>query len=119
MFLAALKPSMAKLGATTLIVITTLLYGVLNTAFTQETAKQMNEAFLGEPFVMQIKQINQTFACERDQKLAELVVLAQKNSEAMLSVRNKRFAMSFLLLLTCAYLSACIILRKKAGPHAA
>lgn len=51
MFLAALKPSMAKLGATTLIVITTLLYGVLNTAFTQETAKQMNEAFLGEPFV--------------------------------------------------------------------
>ena len=119
MFLAALKPSLAKLGATALIVITTLLYGTLNTAFTQETAKQMNEAFLGEPFVTQIKQINQTFACERDQKLAELVVLAQKNSEAMLSVRNKRFALSFVLFLTCAYLSACIILRKNAGPHAA
>ncbi len=42
MFLAALKPSLAKLGATALIVITTLLYGTLNTAFTQETAKQRN-----------------------------------------------------------------------------
>ncbi|WAC43772.1 hypothetical protein OU997_16175 [Pseudomonas sp. SL4(2022)] len=119
MFFAALKPSFAKLGATVLIILTTMIYGVLNTALTKETSKQMNEAFLGEPLATKIKQISEAFPCERDQKIADISIeLAEKNSGEMLSVRNKWLAANFLILLACAYLSACIILSKKTSRHA-
>jgi hypothetical protein len=119
MILSALKPSLAKLGATVLIILTTMIYGALNTALTKETSKQMSEAFLGEPLATKIKQISETFSCERDEKIADIGnELAEKNSEKMLSVRNKWLAANFLVLFICSYFSACIILSRKSSRHA-
>lgn len=112
--LAALKPSPRRIGATVLIVLTTLIYGTLNSAITRETKRQVSEAFLGEPLATKIKQMHETFPCERDKRVAELSIeLAEKNSEKMLSVRNKWLAANFFVLLVCAYLSACIILPRR------
>ncbi|MES2820895.1 MAG: hypothetical protein V4812_18125 [Pseudomonadota bacterium] len=118
MILSALKPSLAKLGATALIILTTMIYGALNTALTKETSKQMREAFLGEPLATKIKQISETFPCERNKKIADIAIeLAEKNSEEMLSVRNKWLAANFSVLFLCAYFSACIILSRKSSRH--
>jgi len=95
-----------------------MIYGALNTALTKETSKQMSEAFLGEPLATKIKQISENFSCERDAKIADLgTELAEKNSEQMLSVRNKWLAANFFVLFLCAYFSACIILSRKSSRH--
>lgn len=108
--LVALKPNLRRVGATILIILTTMVYGVLNTALTKETSKQMSEAFLGEPLATKIKQISE-ISCERDQIISDISIeLAGNNSEKMLSVRNKWLAVNFLVLLACAYISSCIIL---------
>ncbi|WP_139271173.1 hypothetical protein [Atopomonas hussainii] len=117
--LAALKPSYRRIGATTLIILTTIIYGTLNTALQKETSKQMSEAFLGEPLATKIKQISENFPCERDLKITAIgTELAENNSENMLSVRNKWLAANFLALFICAYLSACIILPRASSRHA-
>ena len=117
--LAALKPSLRRIGATALIILTTLIYGSMNSALTQETKKQMSEAFLGEPLATKIKQISEAFPCERDKKFADIgLEFAEKNSENMLSARNKWLAAQYLVLFMCAYLSACIILPRKISDHA-
>ncbi|WP_447593126.1 hypothetical protein [Aquipseudomonas campi] len=80
MILSALKPSFGKLGATALIILKTIIYGTLNTAFTKKTSKQMREAFPGEPLATKTKQISENFSCERDAKIADLSTeLAEKN----------------------------------------
>lgn len=116
--LAALKPSLRRIGATALIILTTLIYGALSSALTQETKKQISAAFIGEPLATKIKQMHEDFPCERDKRIADISIeLAEKNSEKMLSVRNKWLAANFLVLLACAYLSACIILPRKISSH--
>ena len=113
MVLNTLKPTLAKFGATVLIVITTMIYGALNTAMTKETQKQMIVALHGEPLATQMKTLSK-IPCERDEKILSLnTSLSEQNSEKMLSVRNKWFAINFLVLVACAYISACLILRKK------
>ncbi|WP_313323352.1 hypothetical protein [Stutzerimonas nitrititolerans] len=114
--LAGLKPSLRRIGATALIVLTTIIYGALNAALTKETSRQMSEVFLGEPLASKIKYISENFPCERDQKIAALgIERAEKNSEGMLSVRNKWLAGNFLVLFVCAYISACIILPRSSS----
>src|SRR3989344_4817080 len=116
--LAALKPSRRRIGATALIIFTALAYGVLNTALSHETEKRMAEAFLGEPLVTKMRQLNEEFSCERDKKIADLSnELSEQNSEEMLSVRNKWFAANLLILMVFAYLSACMILLRKISSH--
>ena len=113
MVLSTLKPTLAKLGATILIVITTMIYGALNTAMTKETQRQMVEALHGEPWATQMEELSK-ISCERDEKMVSLGTdLSDRNSEKMLSVRNKWLAVNFLVLFACAYISACLILRKK------
>jgi hypothetical protein len=113
MILRTLKPTLAKLGATALIVITTMVYGVLNTAMTKETQKQMTEALHGEPLATQIKELSK-IPCERQDKIMSLdTSLSERNSERMLSVRNRWLTANILVLILCAYITACIILRQK------
>ena len=117
--LAALKPSRRRIGATVLIILTTLIYGAFGSAIREETKKQMSAAFLGEPIATKIKQISEAFPCERDKKIAELGTdLVEKNSDNMFSVRNKLLSASFIILFICAYISACIILPRKLSCHA-
>jgi hypothetical protein len=113
MILRTLKPTLAKLGATALIVITTMIYGVLNTAMTKETQRQMTEALHGEPLATQMKELSK-IPCERHDKMLSLDTnLSEKNSERMLSVRNRWLTANILVLISCAYIAACIILRRK------
>lgn len=113
--LAALKPSRRRISAAVLIIVTTLIYGALNSALTQETKKQMSEAFLGEPYVSKMKEL-QNLKCERDEVMSEaLLELAEKNSEKMLSTRNKMLAINLSILTLCAYLSACLIVPRKSS----
>jgi len=113
--LAALKPSRRRIGAAALIIATTLIYGGLNSALTQETKKQMSEAFLGEPYVSKMKEL-QNVRCERDEVMSEaLFELAEKNSEKMLSTRNKMLSINLSILILCAYLSACLIVPRKSS----
>lgn len=118
MILRTLKPTLAKLGATTLIVITAMIYGALHTAMTREAQRQMIEALHGEPLATQMKQLSKV-PCERHDKILSLDTdLSEKNSEKMLFVRNKWLAANILVLISFAYIVACIILRKK-GPSVA
>jgi hypothetical protein len=119
MYLAALKPNLAKLGATALILMTAIIYSTFSSELTKESTRQMRQAFLGEPLATKIKQISEAFPCERDKKIVDIgVEFAEKNSENMLSIRNKWLAADFLVLFACAYISACIILSRKSSRHA-
>jgi hypothetical protein len=116
--LAALKPSRQRIAAAVLIIVTTLIYGALNSALKKETKKQMSEAFLGEAYVSKMKEL-QNLTCERDEVMSEaLLELAEKNSEKMLSARNKMFAIDLSILTLCAYLSACLIVSRKSSSAA-
>jgi len=116
--LAALKPNRRRIGAAVLIIVTTLIYGALNSALIHETKKQMSEAFLGEPYVLKMKEL-QSVRCERDEVMSEaLFELAEKNSEKMLFARNKMLAINLSILALCAYLSACLIVPRKSSSAA-
>lgn len=116
--LATLKPSLRRIGATALIVTTTIIYGALDSALGKETKKQMSEAFLGEPAVTKMKEL-QGLRCERDELMSKFALeLAQKNSDQMLSVRNRMLALNFTILLMCAYISACLVVPRKPAGHA-
>lgn len=116
--LVALQPSRRRIGAAVLIIITTLIYGALNSALTHETKRQMSEAFLGEPYVSKLKEL-QGVKCERDEVISEeLSKLAEKNSEKMLFARNKMLAINLIILALCAYLSACLIVPRKSSSAA-
>ena len=113
--LAALKPSRRRIGAAVLIIVTTLIYGAFDSALTHETKKQMSEAFLGEPYVSKMKEL-QSLKCERDEVMSEaLLELAEKKSERMLFARNKMLAINLSILVLCAYLSACLIVPRKSS----
>ena len=117
--LAALKPSLRRIVAAALIILTTMIYGLLNTAMEKKVSKQMNEALLGEQLSEKVQQITEGFPCERDVKMAAIAVeLSEDNYEARRSVRNKWLFANFLVLLICAYISSCIILPRKLSSNA-
>jgi hypothetical protein len=115
--LAALKPSLRRIGATALIIVTTFIYVAVNSALTKETKAQMSAAFLGEPALSKIKELR-ALSCERDEQISKFThELAELNSEKMLSARNRMFAINLSILALCAYLSSCLIVpRKPAEP---
>lgn len=116
--LSALKPSLRRIGATALIIVTTIIYGALDSALGKETKKQMSEAFLGEPAATKMKEL-QGLSCERDELISKIALeLAQKNSDQMLSVRNRMLALNFTILLICSYISACLVVPRKSTIHA-
>lgn len=117
--LAALEPSLRRIGATALIILTTMIYGVLNAAMEKKTSKQMSEALLGEQVSEKIQQITKDFPCERDVKMAAIAVeLSEDNYEARRSVRNNWLLANLLVLFICAYISSCIILPRKLSSNA-
>ena len=111
--LAALKPSLRRIGATALIILTTFIYVGTNAALSKETKAQMSVAFLGEPALSKIKELRK-LSCERDEQVSKFTrELAEMNSEKMLSVRNRMLAINLSILALCAYLSACLIVPRK------
>ncbi len=113
MLLSTFKPTLRKLGATALIVLTTMVYGALSTALTKETQKQMTQALHEEPLASQMQEMSE-IPCERDRKMMELnISISEKNSGKMLPTRNQWLTINFFVLFFCAYMSACLILRNK------
>lgn len=104
--LAGLKPSLRRISATALIVLTTMIYGALNAALTKETSRQMSEAFLGEPLASKIKYISKTFPASATRKLP----LSASSSQKRIPKGCCLFGINGLREIFSCYLSAPIFL---------